>query len=30
MGPQDEMEYTGVVENLKRLDAKFVTRSPKK
>lgn len=24
MGPQDEMEYTGVMENLKRLDAKFV------
>lgn len=23
MGPQDEMEYTGVMENLKRLDAKF-------
>lgn len=29
MGPQDEMEYTGVVENLKRLDAKFVKRSEK-
>src|SRR3989344_2779519 len=27
MGPQDEMEYTGVMENLKRLDAKFVKRS---
>lgn len=26
MGPQDEMEYTGVMENLKRLDAKFVKR----
>lgn len=26
MGPQDEMEYTGVMENLKRLDAKFVAR----
>lgn len=26
MGPQDEMEYTGVVENLKRLDEKFVVR----
>jgi fructose 1,6-bisphosphate aldolase/phosphatase len=24
MGPQDEMEYTGVMDNLKRLDAKFV------
>lgn len=24
MGPQDEMEYTGVMENLKRLDKKFV------
>ncbi len=29
MGPSDEMEYTGVVENLKRLDAKFVTRGKK-
>lgn len=26
MGPQDEMEYTGVMENLKRLDEKFVVR----
>lgn len=26
MGPQDEMEYTGVMENLKRLDAKFIVR----
>lgn len=26
MGPQDEMEYTGVMENLKRLDKKFVVR----
>lgn len=26
MGPQDEMEYTGVMENLKRLDEKFVIR----
>ncbi len=29
MGPQDEMEYTGVMENLKRLDAKFVGRDDK-
>jgi len=29
MGPQDEMEYTGVMENLKRLDARFVKRSDK-
>lgn len=27
MGPQDEMEYTGVMENLKRLEAKFIERS---
>lgn len=27
MGPQDEMEYTGVMENLKRLDAKFSART---
>lgn len=26
MGPQDEMEYTGVMENLKRLDEKFVIK----
>jgi len=26
MGPQDEMEYTGVMDNLKRLDAKFKKR----
>lgn len=26
MGPQDEMEYTGVVKNLERLDKKFVKR----
>ncbi len=26
MGPQDEMEYTGVMENLKRLDARFVKK----
>ncbi len=26
MGPQDEMEYTGVMENLKRLDEKFTIR----
>lgn len=26
MGPQDEMEYTGVMENLKRLDEKFTVR----
>lgn len=26
MGPQDEMEYTGVMENLKRLDGKFTVR----
>jgi fructose 1,6-bisphosphate aldolase/phosphatase len=26
MAPMDEMEYTGVVENLKRLEAKFVVR----
>ncbi len=30
MGPQDEMEYTGVVENLKRLEAKFVVRQTQK
>ncbi len=30
MGPQDEMEYTGVMENLKRLEAKFITRQVKK
>ena len=30
MGPQDEMEYTGVMENLKRLDAKFIKRSKDK
>jgi len=29
MGPQDEMEYTGVMENLKRLDAQFVKREDK-
>jgi fructose 1,6-bisphosphate aldolase/phosphatase len=29
MGPQDEMEYTGVMENLKRLDAQFVKRDDK-
>lgn len=29
MGPQDEMEYTGVMVNLKRLDAKFVKREDK-
>ncbi len=29
MGPSDEMEYTGVVQNLKRLDAKFVVRGKK-
>ncbi|KKU94733.1 MAG: Fructose-1,6-bisphosphatase [Candidatus Gottesmanbacteria bacterium GW2011_GWA1_48_13] len=29
MGPQDEMEYTGVMENLKRLDEKFVARKDK-
>lgn len=29
MGPQDEMEYTGVMENLKRLDAKFEKREDK-
>lgn len=29
MGPSDEMEYTGVMENLKRLDAKFVKRNDK-
>lgn len=27
MGPQDEMEYTGVVKNLQRLDKKFVKRA---
>jgi fructose 1,6-bisphosphate aldolase/phosphatase len=27
MAPMDEMEYTGVVDNLKRLDQKFVMRS---
>jgi fructose 1,6-bisphosphate aldolase/phosphatase len=27
MAPMDEMEYTGVVDNLKRLDAKFKKRS---
>lgn len=27
MGPQDEMEYTGVVENLKRLNEKFTVRN---
>ena len=26
MGPMDELEYTGVMENLKRLDKKFVVR----
>ncbi len=26
MGPQDEMEYTGVMENLKRLDSRFVKK----
>lgn len=26
MGPQDEMEYTGVMENLKRLGEKFIVR----
>lgn len=26
MGPQDEMEYTGVMENLKRLEEKFIVR----
>lgn len=26
MGPMDELEYTGVMENLKRLDKKFVLR----
>ena len=30
MGPSDEMEYTGVMENLKRLDKKFVLRKHKK
>lgn len=30
MGPSDEMEYTGVMENLKRLDGKFVVREEKK
>ncbi len=30
MGPQDEMEYTGVMENLKRLDARFVKEAGKK
>lgn len=30
MGPQDEMEYTGVMENLKRLNGKFEVRTPKK
>lgn len=30
MGPQDEMEYTGVMENLKRLDGKFTVRQPEK
>lgn len=30
MGPQDEMEYTGVMENLKRLDKKFVKREDAK
>ncbi len=30
MGPSDEMEYTGVMENLKRLDKKFVVRKHKK
>lgn len=29
MAPMDELEYTGVVENLKRLDEKFVVRSKK-
>lgn len=29
MGPSDEMEYTGVMENLKRLDAQFVKRDDK-
>jgi fructose 1,6-bisphosphate aldolase/phosphatase len=29
MGPQDEMEYTGVMENLKRLDTQFVKRDDK-
>lgn len=29
MGPQDEMEYTGVMENLKRLDEKFRRRDTK-
>lgn len=26
MGPQDEMEYTGVMDNIKRLDKKFAVR----
>ncbi len=30
MAAMDELEYTGVVENLKRLDKKFTTREPKK
>lgn len=30
MGPMDELEYTGVMENLKRLDKKFVVREHKK
>ena len=29
MGPQDEMEYTGVMENLKRLGEKFTVREHK-
>ena len=29
MAPMDEMEYTGVMDNLKRLDAMFVKRSDK-
>jgi len=30
MGPQDEMEYTGVMKNLERLDKKFKKREHKK
>ena len=26
MAPMDELEYTGIMENLKRLDEKFVIR----
>lgn len=29
MGPMEELEYTGVMENLKRLEAKFIVRKKK-